>query len=79
MAMETENYTPNVIIENPDHRKIVNNILSWLGIVLGSAIALDGASADIDLLRYTVPALAVHVFLAGTFGLSVIRPNIPKA
>jgi len=70
--------TPNVVIENPHVRKIANMTLSVVGLVLSSAMVLDASIQTVDWSAYTSPAFALYGFLAATFGLAIISPNIPK-
>ena len=76
--METENYTPNVSIENPRIRRAVNATLQTLGIIVAAAIAIDGASVDLELSRFTLPAAAGIASLSAAYGLIVTQPNIPR-
>ena len=73
-----ESATPNVVIENPDKRRIMNKVISTAAIVVGTAIVLDAATPEFDITAYTLPASAVVVYLAGAFGFGVTIPNIPK-
>lgn len=73
------NLTPNVVIENPHVRKVANLVLSVVGLVLSSVMVLDGSIAGADWSAYTTPAFALYGFLAATFGLAIISPNIPKS
>lgn len=75
--MPESNYTPNIVVQNPTVRRYANVILSVVGIVLGTVVVVDGASAAFDLSAYTVPALAGYAYLAAAFGLAVTTPNIP--
>lgn len=70
--------TPNVVIESPKARKIARGVLDAIGVVLGLAIVVDGATNGFDILEYTTPALAGWTFLRAAFGLGVDNPNTPK-
>lgn len=70
--------TPNVVVQNPHVRKVANIVLGVAGILLGAVVVFDASSGSVDLGEYTTPALAVYGFLAGTFGLAVTTPNVPK-
>lgn len=70
--------TPNVVVSNPKVRRIANIALGVAGLVLGTTLVVDGASADFDVSAITTPALAGYLYLASAFGLAVITPNIPK-
>lgn len=74
----TASETPNVVVSNPKIRRIANVTLGVVGLVLGTALVVDGASADFDVSAVTTPALAGYLYLASAFGLTVITPNIPK-
>lgn len=73
------NLTPNVVIENPHVRKVANLVLSVVGLILSSLMVLDGSIPGADWSSYTTPAFALYGFLAATFGLAIISPNIPKS
>jgi len=70
--------TPNVVVENPKIRNAANWVLGVIGIILGTVVAVDGASGAFDLTEVTTPAIVGYAYLAAAFGLAVIRPNIPK-
>lgn len=70
--------TPNVVVENPTVRKYAQIVLSVVGIVLSSALVLDSQMPDVDWSSWINPSYALYGFLAATFGLAVISPNIPK-
>lgn len=70
--------TPNVVIENPKTRKKLNTALSAAAIVLGTAIAVDGASPAFDISAFTIPASVGLLYLSGAFGFTVTLPNYPK-
>lgn len=74
-----DNQTPNVVVENPTVRRIAQLILSIAGLVLSSALVLDSQIPGADWSTWINPAWALYGFLAATFGLAVITPNIPKA
>lgn len=70
-------FTPNVVVTNPKVRKIAQLVLSITGIILSSALVLDGNIPTLDWSTWLSPAFALYGFLAATFGLAVISPNIP--
>lgn len=70
--------TPNVVVENPTVRRWAQLILSIVGLVLSSALVLDLQIPGADWSAWINPAWALYGFLAATFGLAVITPNIPK-
>ena len=70
--------TPNVVIENPKSRSAINTTLSVVGLVLGTVMVVDMASADFDLTRITEPLFVGYAYVAAAFGLGVTRPNYPK-
>lgn len=71
--------TPNVVVSNPNTRRIVTTTLGAFGIILGAVVTADLVAPEFDLSAFTTPATAVYAFLAGVFGVGVIRPNTPKA
>lgn len=71
--------TPNVVVENPTVRKYMQIILSIAGLVLSSALVLDSQIPGADWSAWLNPAYALYGFLAATYGLAVISPNIPKS
>jgi len=74
----SEHYTPNVNIENPKLRRIVNATLQTATIIVAAIMAGDAISPHIDWTPVTLPVAAVIGALAGGYGLSVTQPNIPK-
>jgi hypothetical protein len=70
--------TPNVVVENPTVRKYMQIILSVVGLVLSSALVLDSQMPGVDWSSWINPSYALYGFLAATYGLAVISPNIPK-
>jgi hypothetical protein len=73
-----QDLTPNVVVENPTVRRWAQLILSIVGLVLSSALVLDSQIATVDWSVWLNPAWALYGFLAATFGLAIISPNIPK-
>jgi hypothetical protein len=73
-----ENLTPNVVVENPTVRRTAQLVLSIAGLVLSSALVLDSQIPGVDWSAWINPAWALYGFLAATFGLAVITPNIPR-
>ena len=73
----TESVTPNVVVTNPKVRKMAQMVLSVAGIVLSSLLVLEGNIPAVDWSAWLSPAFALYGFLAATFGLAVISPNIP--
>lgn len=71
--------TPNVVIENPNARRIARTVLDIIGVILGTVIAVDGATDAFNVLPYTVPALVGWSYLRASFGLSVDNLNTPHA
>lgn len=69
--------TPNVVVSNPQVRKVANVVLGVAGLVLGSVVAYDLAAQNVDFSEVTGPLIAVYGFVAGAFGLAVTTPNIP--
>lgn len=75
----TPSTTPNVVVQNPNVRKVANVILGVALIVFPAAAVLDGASADLDFSQWLIPATAVTSFLAGVFSVAVTVPNVPSS
>ena len=73
------NYTPNVVIKNPTARKIARTVLDITGVVLGTVIAVDGATDAFNAVAITVPALVGWSYLRASFGLTVDNLNTPSA
>ncbi len=74
-----DNDTPNVVIEKPATRRILNQVVGWGAISLGFIVAVDGAAPQFDLTAFTTPGTAGIAFLAGVLAVGVTVPNIPKA
>lgn len=74
----SESVTPNVVVTNPKVRKMAQMVLSVVGLVLSSVMVLDSSIPGADWSAYTTPAFALYGFLAATFGLAIITPNIPS-
>ena len=70
--------TPNVVIKNPTARKVAGTILDVTGLIIGSLVAIDIASDNIDWEMVTAPALAAWTYLRASFGLIVTNPNTPS-
>ena len=71
------NETPNVVIESPATRRVLNRIIGWGAIGIGLVQAVDAATPAFDLSAWTVPATAGVAFLAGMLAVGVTVPNIP--
>ena len=76
--MSEPNTIRNTVIENPKTRETINNILSIVGLLLGTLMVVDLASSDFDLTRVTEPFFIGYAYLASSFGLAVTRPNYPQ-
>ena len=70
--------TPNVVVESPTVRKVAGIVLGGLGIVLGTAVVVDGATPAFDITAITGPVTAGYLYLSSLFGLAVTVPNIPR-
>jgi hypothetical protein len=70
--------TPNVVIENPQARKIVRTTLDVIGGAAAIAQAVDFASPAFDLSPVLVPLLAGYAVARAVFGFAVDNPNTPK-
>lgn len=69
--------TPNVVVSNPNIRRAANVVLGVVGLLVGTAVVVDGASTAFDISAFTVPIVAGYAYLASAFGLVVTLPNIP--
>lgn len=70
--------TPNVVIENPTVRRVLNHVVGWGAIALGLVQAVDAASDAFDWSAVTGPSTAGIAFLAGVLAVGVTVPNIPR-
>ena len=70
--------TANTVIENPNVRRTITNVLGVAGLLLGTVMVVDIASPDFDLTAWTEPIFVGYAYLASAFGLVVTRPNTPK-
>ena len=76
---ELPSNTPNTVVENPNVRRTANIVLGVVGLLVGTAIVVDGSSPAFDISAYTNPISAGYVYLASAFGLVVTVPNIPRS
>lgn len=74
----TPSETPNVVLQSPQVRRVLNWVVGLAAVIVPTAAVLDAASLDIDWSAFVIPATAVTSFLAGLLGLAVTTPNIPK-
>lgn len=72
------NETPNVVIESPNIRRVVNVIISSVALIAGTAIVVDGVSPDFDISQWTVPVSAGLLYIASFFNIAVTLPNVPR-
>jgi ABC-type amino acid transport system permease subunit len=70
--------TPNVVVANPQVRKIVGNTLAVASVLLSIATLVDGAVAELDYGNVTGPAAVIIAGLFGIFQLGVTSPNVPS-
>lgn len=54
-------HTPNVVIENPNARRVARTVLDVIGAAIGTLIVVDAASDAIDVVAYTAPILAGRI------------------
>jgi hypothetical protein len=78
IVIPTEGTTPNVIVSNPNIRRVVVAFLGALGIILGTVVVVDASAPAFDLAAYTNPIAQAYLYLSGIFGLAVTLPNIPR-
>lgn len=71
--------TPNVVVQNPNVRRGANIILGVVGLIVGTAVVVDGATPAFDITAITTPVIAGYAYLASAFGLAVTLPNIPRS
>jgi hypothetical protein len=77
--MSTPSVTPNVVVGDPRVRKAAGIALGVVGVILGTAVVVDGATAAFDLTEITTPVTAGYLYLSSLFGLAVTVPNIPSS
>ena len=70
--------TPNVVVQSPKVRRVAGVVLGVLGILLGTAVVVDGATPAFDLTAITGPVAAGYLYLSSLFGLAVTVPNVPR-
>jgi len=70
--------TPNVVIESPKIRKVLNVAVSTALVLVGTAAAVDGASPAFDISTITIPASVGLLYVAAAFNLVVTLPNVPR-
>lgn len=74
----SSNTTPNVVVENPNVRRVANVVLGVVGLLVGTAVVVDASTPVFDITAITTPVTAGYAYLASAFGLVVTVPNIPK-
>lgn len=70
--------TPNVVVANPSVRRVAGIVLGAVGVILGTAVVVDGATGAFDITAVTTPVTAGYLYLSSLFGLAVTVPNIPR-
>lgn len=70
--------TPNVVLANPQVRKVLNWVVGLAAVILPVVTVVDARSNAFDLTDWTDPATAGTSVLAGLLALVVTVPNIPK-
>jgi len=75
---DSSHFTPNVIVENPKVRKVINYVLHVGGALTAAVAAADTSSDAFDATAWTIPVGAVILTLSSLLGLGVTIPNIPK-
>lgn len=68
--------TPNVVIQSPKIRKVVQWVVGVAALAL-PILSIVQAETTLDFSTWLPAATGVTSFLAGAFGLAVISPNIP--
>lgn len=74
----SEHFTPNVIVENPKVRRVVNYATHVSALIVAAVAAADASSDAFDVSGWTIPAGAVILTVSSLLGLGVTIPNIPK-
>lgn len=77
MSTREPSQTPNVVVQNPQVRRVAQWVIGLAALVLPS-LAIIEAQTTVDFSEWLPAATGVTSFLAGAFGLVVITPNIPK-
>jgi hypothetical protein len=75
----TPSVTPNVVLANPQVRRVLNWVVGIAAVIVPLATIVDARSDAFDITGFTDPATAGTSFLAGLLGLTVTLPNIPKS
>jgi hypothetical protein len=70
--------TPNVVISNPKIRKGLQIGLGVAGVVVGTAIVVDGSTPAFDITSITGPVSAGLLYLGSALGFAVTIPNTPS-
>lgn len=71
------NETPNIVIQNPDRRRIIRTVIDSIGGLTFIATAVDAAAPEIDITAWTFPILAGYAAARAVFGFTVDNPNTP--
>lgn len=69
--------TPNVIIRNPDTRRVVRTIIDVIGAAVFVAIAVDAATEAFSISEVTGPIMAGYAAVRSIFGFTVDNTNTP--
>ncbi len=69
--------TPNVVISNPDVRRVLNIVLGVAALVIPIAGIIDGSAPAFDWSPFLIPAGQIELFLLGALAVGVTAPNIP--
>lgn len=73
------NFTPNVRIRSPKARKIVGDVLGWIGVAVVATTIVDNSIPAIDLAWLTTPASAIVLGFLGLFQTLITSPNVPSS
>jgi 6,7-dimethyl-8-ribityllumazine synthase len=77
--MSDASETPNVIIPDPKVRKGIQIALAVAGVIVGTAVVVDGSTPAFDITAITTPVTAGLLYLGSALGFAVTIPNIPKS
>jgi len=72
------NETPNVVLQNPVVRKVLNYGLGIAALVLPIATLIDGALDNVDWSEPLQVASQIALFLTGALAVGVTAQNIPS-
>lgn len=78
MSNTNPTQTPNVVVQNPDVRRVAVITLGVIGVVLGTVVTVDNSTPAFDISEITTPIFQGYAYLSSLFGFAVTLPNIPR-